>query len=392
MALRLSDLVICGELDNSQNYAVRGWLRLRGCQRPLVLNLTGNPSADLMGKHFRFEVPERMHELVLEDLDDAETETASADFDALPDFLTNPDFDSELEGDLPPLAWQQIGPTGTMTAARRVKHLNGSPDDPADPGRRSETGSFEWKGSLYLEWFSQNGRVVLELVAPEIEYLDDADDDEDDEDDLFDIEHNHPHIPFGGADPLENLWGEEAFDADSPEFGDALYQDEDPYQLFSDELQELFDQNSYEIDRAILSDSERDEALSELELFDELLESGEGDPIGSLFDEPMRFPRPEQLNDDEVEAALKRLLGQLALFGIALDICKHFTPRDAYALLLDEICREEHAYPELRNTQWVQHFMTSEYCEECDAELEAEFAEEDDIQEWDDGPDDDVPF
>jgi hypothetical protein len=57
----------------------------------------------------------------------------------------------------------------------------------------------------------------------------------------------------------------------------------------------------------------------------------------------------------------------LARCGVSLAVCHHFTPREAYRLLIEEICVEERAYRELQGTQWVQTFMTSEYCPQCEA-------------------------
>ncbi len=108
----------------------------------------------------------------------------------------------------------------------------------------------------------------------------------------------------------------------------------------------------------------------ELELMDELIERGVGEPVGALFDGPLRLRRPDQLNDREAEQELKALLAQLALHGIALDICVHFTAAEAYRLLVERICREENAYAELRGTQWVQHFSTADFCPACQAEFE----------------------
>ena len=58
------------------------------------------------------------------------------------------------------------------------------------------------------------------------------------------------------------------------------------------------------------------------------IDEGEGDPVGMIFDGPMQFPRPDQLSYDQIEETLKSLLAQFALYGIALHVCEHFTPRD----------------------------------------------------------------
>jgi hypothetical protein len=150
--------------------------------------------------------------------------------------------------------------------------------------------------------------------------------------------------------------------------------EEDPYGLFPDGLNRHFETEARQTDLEISDDeSGASESLQDLELMDELIERGEGELISNIFEDPMKLPRPEQLDDEAAEKQLKSLLTQLALYGIALDVCSHFTPRDAYRLLLEEICTEERVYPELRHTQWVQHFMTSEFCEECDAEMQRDF-------------------
>ena len=379
MALRLDDLLISGELINTENYSTHGWLRLRGHEQTLMLQLTGNCSPDLAGKHVRFEP---------RDSADREADDSPVDFD--------------FEG----LAWQQVGPTGEMTAERQVKVSDCPPEELYERSKLGEPPPFEWKRCLYLEWFSQNGRMVIELVDPIVEIVEDDDDtddesasaaeidsDEDDDDDAYTAAVGFPP--------------EELLDDDEDDSPDALTaemseedeadpdSDDDPYGLFPKGLQQQFDLEASQLDFTIEDDESKPRSLREMELMDELIEGGEGDIIASIFDEPVKLPRPEQLDDTQAEAALKSLLSQLALFGIALSVCEHFTPRDAYRLLLDEICTEERAYPQLRNTQWVQHFMTSEFCEACEAEMEQEFEDYErrrDERRDDDPADDDLPF
>src|SRR5690606_24515910 len=117
--------------------------------------------------------------------------------------------------------------------------------------------------------------------------------------------------------------------------------------------------------------------LSEIEMMEELIENGEGVPIGNVFDPPVRLPRPGRLPEADTEAALKLLLARLAEHGISLDICEHFTPRDAYELLVDEICPFELTHPDLEATRWMQRFSTSDFCENCEAEFEREVEEYD---------------
>ena len=357
MALRLNDLVVRGELINVRNYSTHGWLQLRGHEQPLLLQLTGNCDPDLKGKHIRFEAPNA---------------------EALENVPCEP-------GELADLAWQQVGPTGTMTAERKVKVDDGSPEESSASGERNRS-PLRLKRCLFLEWFSQNGRVVLELIDPIIEFVDSESEEPADKardpDELADgpSERGGVSTELPGTGPSEELTAGdfepqgdalEAFGEDDEEAEDDI----DPYGLFPDDLKEQFEREASALDRVIASDDETSETIREIELMDELIEHGEGDVIASIFEQPLRLPRPEHLGDDEVETMLKTLLAQLALFGIALDVCEHYSPRDAYRLLLERICCEERTYPELRQTQWVHHFMTSEFCDECDAEMQREFEE-----------------
>lgn len=106
---------------------------------------------------------------------------------------------------------------------------------------------------------------------------------------------------------------------------------------------------------------------------DECLEHGEQTPFLELLGDRVALPRPESLSDTEVEAHLKIVLSQLALFGVAFAVCDHCTPREAYRILLDEVLPDCGAYEDLIGTEWVQHFMTHEYCAECDAEAELNY-------------------
>lgn len=310
MTLRLDGLVIRGEIDNTHPYSVCGWLKLRGHSAPLTLNLTGDCGPTLKGMRVRFEdaVP----------LDDQEN-IGSAD--------------------LSRLAWQQVGPTGRM----QLDAVEG-----AVP-------------RLSLEWFSQNGRVTLELPNPIVEPVDREIDDEDDDE-----------LPEGIS--LDDLFGEDDESFAPVRFDDD--QDEDPYGLFSTDLFDQFDEDSERLDFELFGEGnyEMPPIPPDMEIIEGLMEGG-GVHIHEVFDPPIRLPHAEALADAEVEIALKQLLARLAELGISLDVCEHFTPRDAYELLLDEICPFQMTHPDLNTHQWVQHFSTSDYCDACEAEFEQEVEE-----------------
>jgi hypothetical protein len=131
-----------------------------------------------------------------------------------------------------------------------------------------------------------------------------------------------------------------------------------------------------------------------MELMDDCIEHAEGELLSDLIEGPLQLPRPEQIaSNEEAERVLKQLLARLARCGVALAVCHHFTPSDAYRLLIEEVCVEERAYRELQGTQWVQTFMTSEYCPKCEEEFEREYQEyERRRKERGDEGSDDIPF
>lgn len=215
---------------------------------------------------------------------------------------------------------------------------------------------------------------------------------DEDGDELAGDEDDDPLVLFGSSrdDDEED---DDGLLSGGPLFDD---EDDDPFGLFSDELQDALDDDADAVDREAMPDlfdsgfagfgdgpfdgglmeggpgGQFGEDLKRLEAF---IEGDAGVPIGQVFDPPLRLRRPEQLDDARVETALKLLLSRLAEHGIALDVCEHFTPRQSYAYLLDEICPTERTHPELDPVRWVLHFSTSDACPACEAEFEREFEE-----------------
>jgi hypothetical protein len=330
---------------------------LRGFEWPLVIGLTGNCSPDLVGRHIRFERRDRTEQ---DDSQPAEDEN-----------------DRLARLGLTGLAWMQVGPTGTMTAGRKVRVTNCPPRELYARCKLDEPPPTTWTRCLYLEWFSQNGRVVVELVDPVIEVVE-------------------PEQSPGGGERVSPL--DLPSDEDSPEptengpgitsihlnaDGEAVIRDETPhldeiedstegahdsYGLIPGELQRQLDEQARATDGALHENDESAELIRQTELMDDLIDHGEGEPVGTLFDGTVKLRPPDRLDDQEAEQELKVLLARLAVHGIALDMCEHFTASDAYGLLVERVCREENAYSALRGTQWVQHFATSDYCPACQAE------------------------
>lgn len=344
MAFQLGSWIVAGELINTHRNSVHGWLELQGRDTPVLLQLTGNLSPDLAGQRIRFEARH---------------------------YLDMPAPDAE---GIAHIAWQQVGPTGEMTATRRVRVSSCSPREALRHRELGEPLPLEWKPCLYLEWHSQNGPVVVELIDPIMEAIDDdsADALEDEPLDALDnLADEAADEPPGWEENEELLFGESS----DEEEGDD--EEEDPFGLLPPGLNDELERQALQTDRAILGeatgpgdDEEEADVLAEMQLLDHLMEYGEEVPVGDVFDTLVQLPKADALTEGEAETALKSLLARLALRGIALDICEHFTMRQAYRLLVDTICREEAVYPELSQTRWVQHFATHEYCPHCDPTIQ----------------------
>ena len=348
MTVRLGDLVESGEICNTRWYSVHGWIQLRGSENPILLQLTGNCDPDLAGWRIRFQSSEHPR-VAVTDPSTIEAESAA---------------DAEI--DPANLAKEQIGPTGTMTGTRRVKVAQCTR---AEFDRRCQLGEpppTTWSHCLHLEWFSQDGHVVLELPDPIIEFVE-----------YMRLDEPHESEYPQAETAASGIERRPKDSDDSPSYS------EDADSISAD-APSLFDPGAAEFDDPIddaecesewWNEEDKPQFIREMELMDELIERGDGEIIGSLFDGPIRFPRPDQLDEAEVEKSLKLLLAQMALFNISLDVCEHFSAREAYRLLIERICMDEQAYPELRHTQWIQHFTTAEFCPQCEAEWQRECEE-----------------
>jgi hypothetical protein len=223
-------------------------------------------------------------------------------------------------------------------------------------------------------------------------------------------------------------------DEEFPEFPDDADED-DPYGLFPPQLEEhiegeIMSPEIAAIDENALSDvvepaSPLDDPLAEYpfedrpkrswdevipgideqtkrlyESWDEIFEGKKDVPLCTIFDPPLTIYPVDKLSDADVESAFKVILRRLAMHSVALDMCEHFTPRDAYRLLVEEILPKYPVYPGLPLTGYVQHYSTWEYCRKCDEEFEARWQAEEKQREErkargetaDDPPDDEIPF
>lgn len=406
MAIRLGDVVVCGELFNTRKNCVHGYLGFRGFPRSLVFELTGNPSPDLAGKHIRFKVRGL-----------PEDEAESGDSEGSDDSARSEKAWLKETG-LPRFIWRQIGPTGTITAARQVRVSDCPPKEFYLRCKLDEPPPTIWKPCLTIEWYGQNGRMLVEMVDPEIEFVEDEEEtdstaaasDTGGADDPRNAEASADvsDVAAGPQDEIEDSGnfglpaesGED--DEDGNPFGscdDSCEECDESWNPISKDLQRELDEKSRELDRAVRGDTDEEDIIHELELMDDLIENGEGEPVGMLFDEVVRLPSPDSLDETKAEETVKVLLAKMALYGVALDMCEHYTFKDAYRLLVEHISKENEVFRELRGTGWVTHFSTWEYCQQCEEkfkrEYESRYGPEDGSSEAKgDGSDDDdgMPF
>lgn len=131
MAWRIDEAVTHGEIDNTVEGRTSGRIWLVGRTEPLELALDGDCWRDLAGTRLRFKNPK-------------------------------PVAQDTVNG----LKTDQIGIVGDITASRKNKVATVSDDELQQLYADDAAIPFEWRNTLYLEWFSENnGRVLIESAS-----------------------------------------------------------------------------------------------------------------------------------------------------------------------------------------------------------------------------------
>lgn len=355
MAIRLGEHVIWGHLRNNRKNSTHGSICLKsgvgGESFLFHFELTGDCHPDLRGKVVRF--------------------FCAGDPDELPPFDR-----SSHTG----FQERQIGPTGTMTAQGWVKVMPCGVEEFTRRAKLGEPPPTRWVRRLCLEWHGQNGRVVVEMADPLVEWFPEGGKDEG-KGEFWRLLPNLEPVPDCAmrAAPLPGLdiFPPEAAAGDDPRAGhwsrlDLTGSGDEEERFARDELDDD-DPDDYPDEDFFSGDDEPGEQCGEYEsmaeaaLVDGCLEK-EGVPLADLLGGLKGLPRGKTLRDEEAEAHLKPLLARLAMLNIAFDICEHFTPRAAYRVLTEHVLRRARGHPEMSGSGWVQHFSTHDYCRKCQDE------------------------
>lgn len=388
MAQRINDFVIRGEICNRRRNSVSGWLEVLRREKHdgqetveptiVTLALTGNLGGELEGLTFRFEVRER-------DVPN-------------PRPVLDPNFQM-----------RQIGAMGD-SVFRMVRVPLIPIEEFYLASKRGETPPEEQRASIYLEWYSQNGRVVLELLDPKIEF-------EGNYSDLKDPEPEPVPSPEDVGPPqittvIRNDDG--TFDV-IPDQTEATEidkdDDDDPFGLFPKDIEDQIRHSAYVVpdfsdddaaddlpsttagthddlpwidDQPMPSESPTtprswDEVIPGIdpetkamyESWDEVTDGTKDEPLTWLFDGPLCLPSPNDVRDEtHAWEVLRPLLTAMALRGVAFDMCPHFTAIRAYRLLIEDLLQDATVHPDLVATGFVQHFGSYDSCEECAAEFD----------------------
>jgi hypothetical protein len=347
MAFRIGDHVLGGFLNNRKRHHVFGWLAFQE-GRGLHIELIG----DLAGRVVEFEVPGR-----------------------------EPAGDEVIDELMTCLAHAQIGATGDMLL-RIVRVPEGPIEELMARARMDELPPISEQPCLYLEWFSQNGRVVAEIVGVEVrDYVEPG-------------ETQQTLTPEPLPNPGDVGLGISGIAID--EHGDPLPWEPDagnddvdnPYGLFPPDLEAELGrgESDIEVDSAAPQESPqpRDwddvipgidpETKAMYEQWDEIYGGTKDEMLSSLLDPPLRLPPPDEVTDEtEARNYVLQIAASLARVSVAFDFCEHFDMVRAYRWLVEEILREGHVHPNQLPHGIVTHYSSWEFCDRCEAEFDAEY-------------------
>ena len=105
------------------------------------------------------------------------------------------------------------------------------------------------------------------------------------------------------------------------------------------------------------------------QFLDELSDGSCDLPIISLLESPPAHDLPGSMRPNEVQETLRDLIAQLALLGVSVNICPHFSAERALGWLVEEVVFEEQVHPRMVCHGYVSFYMTSDRCGQCSLEF-----------------------
>ena len=383
MALRINEYVLGGELRNTSRNSITGWIEFAP-DYGVSIKLCGNFSGQFAGKHFKFRVnkPESKR-IPKEDLRD------------LVESMAN----------------QQVGVIGDVLF-RQIKVPLVPVKELMLRSRLGEPAPFDIKDCLYLEWFSQDGRVVAEIIDPEFEFIDHdtsstfapvaepipgMDENADNED----AEPGNPDVGLSVTQIQIDENGEAVIEELEIDVDDAS----DEYQLFDADIDQQIRQSLNEDSNMVETDVDDPssepfggqladpdaakpkkkswdeiipgidpETKAQYEMWDEVYGGEKDQPLMSLFDPPFQLPDPDSITtDNEAQPYLNQIIMRLAMHSVGIDLCQHLTPLTAYRMLVNDILPNAIVHPNLAATDIVEHYSAFDFCPQCEAEFEQEY-------------------
>lgn len=365
MALRIEQSVVRGEIRSSRRNSISGWIEIRrhGMKDGLsitetvvaTLSLVGNLDGQLDGRDFRFRV----------------REGDSSDMHSV----------QEQSFHL-----QQVGVIGD-SAFRMVRVPLIPIEEFLLARQRGDAAPEELRMSIYLEWYSQNGRVVMELLDPEMEF--DGGDSQLADCTPDDLPETDPALPpsittilrgdDGTIEVFDNSPDSVLGEDDLQEETDDAHSADDEYGLFESNFEQLIRESAFsDVHEAeTTSQTHWDELIPGIppaikalyEQWDEVLHGEHDQPLTSLFEEPLRLPIPDDLTSEkQAWEALSSLLGAMAIRGVGVEMCPHLSAAEAYRMLVTDLLPEVRVHPNLLNSGFICHLSTWECCEECQNE------------------------
>ncbi len=349
MPTEIGEYVVSGELSNSRQNSVTGWLQLVG-DASVRVELTGNLAGAIRGTSIKFVRQDKQQQTA-----DPRLSSEKAD---PPEVVQS-------------LAHRQIGVVSEM--------------------------SQEGDNALHLEWQSQNGHVLAKLQNLEIAIEDEAGNVLPNDAPGLDV--GVTEIFFGDEDVLPDV-ADESLDSelfDDGDDADEADEEEDPFGLFDAGLEAKLAESLESDFRNADSDPDTSETGDNIppevgnyanwqsmdldpetqrmyEQWDEIFAGQKDEPLSYLFDKPLRLPRPSAVEDPKVAWPLVvAILAQLAKLSVALDVCEHYDPVQTYELLMNEILPNAKVHPNLAASDMVQHYSTSEHCKACQDAFDAEY-------------------